>query len=67
MARTATQDEFEEYKENPVCPYCYAEDVVEDGSTFEGGIYKKFKYCTKCELHWTEMYTMTELYLDDAD
>lgn len=71
MGRAATREEFEEYRDSGLCPYCYAEDVVEDATTQEGNIIKKSKYCTKCELRWTEIYgapdTMTDLYLDDAD
>ena len=70
MPRMATQEEFEDYKDNPLCPYCYAEDVVEDGTTTEGAVTKKFMYCTKCELRWTEIWEngeMTGIYLDDAD
>ena len=67
MGRMATVEEFEDYKENGLCPYCFAEDVVEDGQEWEGNVLKKHKYCTKCNLRWTEVYTMTELYLEDAD
>ena len=70
MGRMATQDEFEDYKENGLCPYCYAEDVVEDATSREGRVTKKSKYCTKCELRWTEIWEdgeMTGLSLDDAD
>jgi transposase-like protein len=70
MARPATADEFQEYRENELCPYCFAEDVVENGSTVEGGITRIFKYCTKCEWKWTENWEngrMTGLWLDDAD
>ncbi|MBU2550569.1 MAG: hypothetical protein KKB20_19330 [Proteobacteria bacterium] len=67
MARMATTEEFEEYREGGLCPYCYAEDVVEDATAWEGKTLKKTKYCTKCEMRWTEIYTMTGLYLDDAE
>jgi hypothetical protein len=67
MGRPATNDELEEYRDSGLCPYCFAEDVVEDGTTWEGRTLKKHKYCTKCELRWTEVYTITELYLDDAE
>ena len=67
MGRIATTDELNEYLENGLCPYCYAEDVVDDGSEWDGTTLKKFKYCSKCELKWTEIYTMTGLDLTDAD
>jgi len=66
MGRTAAADELAEYLDSGVCPYCYAEDVVEDGTDWEGNTLKKFKYCTKCEKRWTEIFTMTGLFLDDA-
>jgi transcriptional regulator NrdR family protein len=67
MGRYAGTDEFEEYRENGLCPYCFAEDVVDDGSEWSGNALKKHKYCTKCELRWTEEYHMTGVYLTDAD
>ena len=70
MGRMATKEEFEDYQENGLCPYCFAEDVVEDGSETEGNITKIAKYCTKCELRWTEIWedgVMTGLYLTDGD
>lgn len=70
MGRMATADEFEDYKENGLCPYCFAEDVVEDAVTQEGDVVKKSKYCTKCEMRWTEIWesdVMTGLYLDDGE
>ncbi len=67
MGRIATSEEFEEYADSGLCPYCYASDVVEDGTDWEGGVLRKFKYCTKCEKRWTETYSMTGLYLDDAE
>lgn len=67
MARMANQEEFEEYADSGLCPYCFAEDVVDDGTDWEGKTLKKSKYCTKCEKRWDEIYTMTGLYLHDAD
>ena len=70
MGRMATPDEFEDYQENGLCPYCYAEDVVEDATNQEGNVIRKSKFCTKCDLRWTEIWEddrMTGLYLDDAD
>lgn len=67
MARMATTEEFDEYQDNGLCPYCYAEDVVDDGTEWEGGTLRRAKYCTKCEKRWQEIYTMTALYLDDAE
>jgi hypothetical protein len=70
MGRMATPDEFEEYKEGELCPYCYAEDVVEDAVNQEGKVVRKSKYCTKCEMRWTEIWedgVFTSLYLDDGD
>ena len=70
MGRMATADEFEDYKENGLCPYCFAEDIVEDAVNHEGNVVKKSKYCTKCEMRWTEIWegdVMTGLYLDDGD
>ena len=67
MSRMATADELEEYRESGLCPYCYAEDVVEDGTEWEGNVLRKSKYCTKCEKRWIEIYEMTGLDLMDAD
>ncbi|MFH1139139.1 MAG: hypothetical protein V1816_23910 [Pseudomonadota bacterium] len=70
MGRMATSDEFQEYKDIGLCPYCYAEDIVEDAVNQEGKVIRKSKYCTKCEMRWTEIWddgVMTGLYLDDAD
>lgn len=67
MPRMATQDEFEEYKDGGLCPYCYAEDVVVDAVSWEGKTVERKMYCDKCELRWTEKYEMTGLYLDDGE
>ena len=70
MPMLATVEEFEEYLENHNCPYCYAEDIVEDGRTVEGDVTRVVKYCSKCELRWTEIWQggkMTGLWLDDAE
>ena len=70
MGRMADKDEFADYKEGGLCPYCFAEDVVEDGESIEDGVNKRYKFCTKCDLRWTEIWengVMTGLYLDDAD
>ena len=67
MGREATPEEFEEYLDSGLCPYCYAEDVVTDATEWEGKTVRKRMYCNKCELRWTEIYTMTGLYLDDGE
>jgi transcriptional regulator NrdR family protein len=67
MARMATTDEFEEYMEGGLCPYCYAEDIVLDSTTWEGKTVKRSMFCNKCDMKWTEMYAMTGLFLDDSD
>ncbi|MFH1090669.1 MAG: hypothetical protein V1742_03770 [Pseudomonadota bacterium] len=74
MGRMATPTEFEDYQENGLCPYCYAEDVVEDAVSLERQIMRRRMLCTKCELRWTEIhsksgegYVMTGLFLDDAE
>ncbi|MEW6261811.1 MAG: hypothetical protein AB1641_01930 [Thermodesulfobacteriota bacterium] len=70
MGRMATPEEFEEYKSSGLCPYCYAEDVVSDATSVEAGVIRRTKYCSKCELRWTEVWednVLTGLYLDDGD
>nr|WP_319775885.1 hypothetical protein [uncultured Sphaerochaeta sp.] len=67
MGRMASPDEFDDYTSGGLCPYCYAEDIVDDGTEWEGRKLNRKKYCTKCEKKWTEVFTMTELFLDDAD
>jgi len=66
MSRMATADEFSEYKDCGLCPYCFAEDIVKDATTWEGKILKQSMYCAKCEMRWTEIYTMTGLFLDEV-
>lgn len=70
MGRMATAEEFEEYMDNKLCPYCYAEDIVEDAVNQEGDVIKRSYYCTKCEMRWTEIWEgdeITGLYLDDGE
>jgi len=67
MPRMASADEFEEYQDNGLCPYCYAEDIVDDGTEWHGRTVRRRKYCSKCEKKWTEIYAMAELWLDDSD
>ncbi|MBW2061500.1 MAG: hypothetical protein JRI95_08055 [Deltaproteobacteria bacterium] len=67
MSRMATEEEFEEYSDSGLCPYCYAEDIVKDKTEWKGKTLRQSLYCTKCEKRWTEIYTMTGLFLDDAE
>ena len=67
MPRMASTDEIEDYQENRLCPYCYAEEIEKDATSWEGQTLKQTMYCTKCEMRWTEIYTMTGLYLDEAE
>jgi|GEM_PF-1832535 len=67
MPRMATADELEEYRDSGLCPYCYAEEVELSGTTWEGKTLKQAMYCTKCEKRWTEIYTLSGMYLEDAE
>lgn len=67
MARMADEQEFEDYLDTRNCPYCYAEDVEARGSEWSEGVFERFMFCTKCELAWTERYTLSALVLTDAD